>query len=348
MAVTECRLSVELFRPIFQEIKDSETLVSLSLTNKLFQSEAQRILFFFPAYFSTRPRQHLRLLTCLLNNPRLALLVKKYHVPAVIGPKKAAIWTLLGSVLPYMTNLKEFSVSAFRDDINLLPMEKLAFQLEVLTWIQVDSMNCGIFPKWLATQKKLKKLKWISRTPVEVPASACPNLISLEGTFHAINALLPGRDIKRLYWLADPALERSPLVGNTLDRLSGSMESLESLSFDTRVNAIHYHGLASHLPSLVLLELNGCDVESINNTVSSISNLRHIVLSTQKGYGRRDVFTMKKRADVVQGVFSRSPTLVRVDIAVNLEGSHCKVFYERWENGNRREDLVPSTDIFQH
>lgn len=54
---------------------------------------------------------------------------------------------------------------------------------------------------------------------------------------------------------------------------------------------------------------------------------------------------MAQRPTVIKKLFAQTSYLSRVDIAAQLVGT--EVFYERWDYGNREEDLVSSKDVLQ-
>lgn len=251
-----CRIPTELVRPIFEQIRDRETLLSLCLSSRFLEPEAKRILYLSPLGLRSHPSQHIRFLTSLLLSPPLALLVKNYNVMFISGSQKVAFWKLVQSVLPMMVNLKVFSISASSEDLKLLPMDKLVFQLEVLSWVQIDGGNSEMFTRWLGTQKSLKELKWISRSPVDISSRTCPNLIRLEGNFHVITALLPNRPIEQLYWISDATLKGCHLAA-LLEELAYDLARLDCLSFEKHSHAVDYRLLVDHLPSLTSLELLG-------------------------------------------------------------------------------------------
>jgi hypothetical protein len=355
----QCTLPTELIRPILHHIADPAPLAALCLSSKLLQSEAQRTLYRSPTQFTLRPPQHIRLLKTLVHNALLAALVKGYHVPSTMGSLKAAAWTLLRAVLPLLTNLTEFAIIVCSEEIKVLPMDRVVCQLETLAWIEVDSEPSGIFPRWLATQKALKKLKWICRSAITLPPGAVPKLVSLEGNFHVISALLPGRNIKRLHWVADLAWKGcSPK--ERLKGISCDLRKLESLSFESQYNAVDYHSVVEHLASLRFLELVGDHHEVrlsiLNYNMAGIltltfhvqfvdniqipPNLHVLMLSISHAYRKNAVLSLAQRSDFVEALFAKSPALLRVDIAAKLDGA--TVFYECWEQGVRREGFVSS------
>ncbi|KAF9481932.1 hypothetical protein BDN70DRAFT_991539 [Pholiota conissans] len=343
---TVSNLPIELLRPIIQQIEEAATLASVCLASRLLGAEAQRVLYFSPTDFCLRrPNQHIRLLACLLQHDRFPPLVKSYRIPAIAGPKKDAIWARLPAVLPLMVNLKDLSLMGFSTDFNELPMDKIICQLESLTWVQIDSQLSNVLSNWLPTQKALRKLRWIYRRPVEIPPTACPNLQTLEGCFHVISTLLPGRNIKRLNWIADPTLKMCSSVHSTLNILSEPLQTLDLISFDTQLNAIHYHSLADHLPSKCAVELNGGNIESIYKTVLFLPNLRILILSTQNGYSDDFVLPDEQRQPLIQDLFAKSSTLVQVYVVAKLSGPN--TFYECWENGSKREGLIPLKYILE-
>jgi hypothetical protein len=67
------------------------------------------------------------------------------------------------------------------------------------------------------------------------------------------------------------------------------------------------------------------------------------MLSISHVYRKNAVLSLAQRSDFVEALFAKSPALFRVDIAAKLEG--VAVFYERWEQGVRREGFVTSKDI---
>ncbi|KAF8195598.1 hypothetical protein BJ912DRAFT_149233 [Pholiota molesta] len=341
-----CSLPIELVRPIFQQIQDRRTLASLCLSSRRLYPEAQRMLYLSPLGLRPQPTQHMHFLTSLLHYPRLALLVQTYHVMFVTGSRREAFWTLVRAVLPTMVNLKEFSISGFSEDLGLLPMDRLVCQLEVLSWIQVDGGDAAVFTRWLDTQKALKELRWISRTPVEVSPKACPQLMSLEGNFRVMTALLPHRHIKRLYWISDIAFRGchlAPLLAGLL--VAGDLSSCEALSFEKHYHdAVDYRSLVDYFPSLASLELIEYGEEFMHG-VQLPPNLRVLILSTQKGYGKKSFLPMAQRTAIVQKLFTKTSKLVRVDFAAQMVGT--EVFYERWERGVRREGHVSSKDVLQ-
>ncbi|KAF9481943.1 hypothetical protein BDN70DRAFT_919495 [Pholiota conissans] len=335
-------LPVDLIRPIFQQVQDRKTLLSLCLSSKILQIEAQRALYLSPSGLRPSPIQHILFLTSLLHNPHLALIVKVYHIMLISGKEKDTFWQLLPTVLPTMSNLKVFSISASREHLSQLPLDKLVFQLDVLSWIQIDGGDSQHFAHWLDSQKALKELKWICRNAVAVSPIACPHLISLEGNHSVIAALLPTRRIKRLHWLSDSTFKGCHLAP-LLTEFRSDLH-FESLSFERHSEAIDYRLLVDHLPSLTSLEFIGDGKEFIDD-IPIPPNLKVLILSITKGYGSRRVFPMTERVCLIGRLFSESLTLVRVDVAAKMIGG--ELFYERWENGIRSDALVPSMVVLQ-
>ncbi|KAF8967261.1 hypothetical protein BDZ97DRAFT_543494 [Flammula alnicola] len=274
-------LPAELVRLIVQQIKDGHTLAMLSSSCKALRSEAEISLYRFCA--ERNPIRHIKFLTTITNNPRLAALVQIYRGRSapVGGRQQDVLWTLVGKALPNMINLKQLSILGYKKDLAAIPMEGLTFKLEILSWIPVD-IGDSRFQEWLETQQSLKHLRWICRTRTEVSPNACPNLSSLEGNWHVVKALLPGRTIDRLDWLMD---QGCPPVG-ALDQLSEELQQLRSLSFEHNFNSPEYSSLGKHLQSLRFLEL--CDHHSDWWSPSPHPNPQghSVIISTNRGTRR--------------------------------------------------------------
>lgn len=248
---------VELLHNIFTNIGDYRTLCMLASVCKAFHFEAERVLYQAPRDLTLK--RHVQLLTSLIHDFRLARFVKSYSVPGPLaGSLRTDYWKLLTTSLPLMINLKQLSVLALGSDLNAIPMHTLTFQLESLSWIQIDKEANAQFVPWLEAQNALKHLRWIHRRRVNISRTALPHLRSLEGNLHVVEALLPGREIQRLHWMSD-------LAHGELDvqaRITGlcvELQNLRSLTFDIQRNIVEYNTIAGSLVSLNFLELVGYD-----------------------------------------------------------------------------------------
>ena len=248
---------VELIHKIFTNIKDYQTLCMLALVSRVFRIEAERVLYHAPQNIT--PKKHIQLLTSLIHDFRLAHFVKSYSVPPLVGRLRTIYWKLLTESLPLMVNLKQLSVLAPGSDLNAIPMHSLTFQLESLSWVQTDTETNLQFIPWLETQKALKHLRWIHRDCIKISRTALPQLRSLEGNLHVVEALLPGREIQRLHWLSD--LARGELDTEVrVTRMCAELQSVRSLTFDVQCNVVDYNNISGSLVSLNFLELVGYDV----------------------------------------------------------------------------------------
>lgn len=245
-------LPVEILGGILQQIEDYQTLYLLALVCRTFYLEASMILYRSPKNLS--PNRHITFLSSLASDPRLARFVRNYKLPPIVGRQRITCWELLRVTLPMMTNLKELSIMATANEMHILSMPKLIFQVENLSWIQIDSAKSDQFTRWIQSQKSMKHLRWIHRGAVEVSRSAFPGLVSLEGNMHVVEALMPGRSIQRLHWIADAFYNGE---FNVSKRLAVEMGRLQSLTFENRPKTIEYSMIASHLHSLTFLELVG-------------------------------------------------------------------------------------------
>ncbi|KAF8967370.1 hypothetical protein BDZ97DRAFT_1756091 [Flammula alnicola] len=123
------------------------------------------------ASYQCNSNRHIRFLTTITNNPRLAVLVQIYHGRDMGGCQQDVFWTLVGKALPNMINLKQLSILAYKEDLAAIPVERLTFRLEILTWIPVN-IGESRFQEWLKTQQALKRLGWICKTRTEVSPNA--------------------------------------------------------------------------------------------------------------------------------------------------------------------------------
>lgn len=244
-------IPIELLRDIFQSIEDYRTLSLLTLVCKAFSSEASRVLYRAPKDLT--PTRHIKFLRALIQVPSLASLVRAYALPPMVGCHKITCWDLLRVVLPAMTNLQELSLIAPTQELHMLPLHAVTCQLEHLSWVAIDSGESELFERWLETQKQLKHLRWIHRDRITVSPSALPNLVSLEGNSHVVEALLPSRNIKRLHWIADTAFD----VSDSTWQFSAALHDLQALTFENRFNTVELCTLAYRLTSLTCLELVG-------------------------------------------------------------------------------------------
>ncbi len=247
---------VELLHKIFTHIEDYQTLCMLALVSRMFRFEAERVLYHTPQNMT--PRKHIQLLTSLIHDFRLAHFVKSYSVPPLVGRLRTVYWKLFTESLPVMVNLKQLSVLAPGSDLNAIPMQALIFQLESLSWVQTDTETNLQFIPWLETQKVLKHLRWIHRDCIKISRTALPQLRSLEGNLHVVEALLPGREIQRLHWLSD--LARGELdIQARITMLCVELQNIRSLTFDVQCNVVDYNSISGSLVWLNFLELVGYD-----------------------------------------------------------------------------------------
>ncbi|KJA17921.1 hypothetical protein HYPSUDRAFT_45768 [Hypholoma sublateritium FD-334 SS-4] len=336
---------VELLHNIFANIKDSRTLCMLALVCKVFHFEAERVLYHAPRDIT--PKRHVQLLTSLKHNFRLAHFVKSYSVPPLAGRLRTIYWKLFTACLPLMVNLTQLSVLALGSDMNVIPMHTLTFQLESLSWIQMDIEANAQFVPWLETQNALKHLRWIHRGRVMVSRTALPHLRILEGNLHVVEALLPGRQIQRLHWLSDLAHGELDVQAR-IPRLFSGLQNLRSLTFDVQRNIVEYNVIGSSLVSLDFLELVGYDDRNQDIPLVIPPRLKTLVLSfvAHLGDNRPSTIldTLKARSDTVAGYFLKGDSLFRVDIG-HSRGTKNEIWYERWENGVRKKELVSSDDV---
>ncbi len=268
---------VELLQCILQQIDDCQTLSLLALVCRVFYLEANMILYRSPR--NIKPLRHIQFLSSLVGNPRLACLVRSYKLPFIAGKQRITYLELLRITLPLMVNLKELSIMA-ANEIEVLSVARLTIQIENVSWIQLDSGQNDQFVRWAQSQKSTKHLRWIHKKAVEVPRSAFPSLVSLEGNLHVVEALMPDRDIRRLHWIAD-SLSGEFLVTKAL---AVKMANLKSLTFEIRFNAVDYNTIAGYFHSLTFLEL----IRSFRKSVSQLQQSPfepNVALTWVKGYG---------------------------------------------------------------
>ncbi|KJA17914.1 hypothetical protein HYPSUDRAFT_205771 [Hypholoma sublateritium FD-334 SS-4] len=288
-------LPVEILGNILRRIDDYQTLYLVALVCRRFYPEASMILYRSPKNLS--PYRHITFLSSLASDPRLACLVRSYKLPPIAGKQRITCLELLRITLPMMINLKELSIMATANEMQILPMPRLTFQVENLSWIQIDSTKNDQFMRWAQSQKSMKHLRWIHREAVEISRSAFPDLVSLEGNLHVVEALMPGRSIRRLHWIADAFYDGEFNVRN---KLAVEMGNLQSLTFEDGFNTIKYSMIACHLHSLTFLELVGDFHKSVRFLSTSIF-MPNAVLIYVKGHGDDSITTHLEDLGILSG-----------------------------------------------
>ncbi|KAF4622247.1 hypothetical protein D9613_009604 [Agrocybe pediades] len=328
------RLPLELIRPIMERVEDRRALYLLSFTCRLFQYDAERLLYAAVIDLDFNHEEPLRqesFLRSINGAERLGPLVKIYSVVSIFSRDHAVRWNLLRSALKKMINLK---ILHFGEQ-NRKPAGDLIlhapFQLKKLSWHSENDDE--IMRIILHQQKDLRVLHLMCKErtkPYDV--ATCPNLNSLVGNRHTISAFLPGRAVVNLSWLPD---------FSTSD--PGSIKGME-MEF-SRIKVLSLGGYLSR-PSLMLIAhvLQSVEVLQLvawaqeeECAIKNLPSLRELVLSTQ---WREANATRSRHRELVMGLFRDSRTLERVDVSYVGEST-----YDRWIRGSSRAKICSSFEV---
>lgn len=211
MAVT-FHLPPETLRIIFENLDDNRpALYALSLTSRLFNLEATRLLY-RKVVIDDGTRSY-SFLAKIQRRPRLAAIIHTYHTPLTVHSQKRPFWPLLVRCLLLMTGLKELAYRAiWVDPKSVFPVVRkghpFPFQLERFIWTAERTLYSFTHVheievvQFFETQHKLHSFLWanslLSRT---IPTSHFANLKIVEGSIHVIRMLVPSRPtIAEVYW----------------------------------------------------------------------------------------------------------------------------------------------------
>ncbi|KDR71464.1 hypothetical protein GALMADRAFT_213779 [Galerina marginata CBS 339.88] len=358
------RLPAELFRPIIGYITHPPTLHAIALTCRFLLPDAQKQLYAnipaTPSFslsdskYSSRsssptfaaaaaPQMHIAFLHTITSyNPALALLVKFYHSPSIVSYNESPLWDLTIRGLRMMHNLKHLHFRAFGG--HPAAAELLwgcKFRLETLIWGSHSDESA--FGRVLQEQDALRELYLECRDDSgsvnSIALAACSSLTALGGNRTTVEALLPGRGVRRLAWVPDLEDDNSlPLIG-----MEKALGELTTLSFGGYFSRPGLERVVYQLRGLEVLELVGLNDVAEISLMKHIKNLRELVVSCRGG---SPVFPipLQDRELVVQNLFSDCPKLLCIDIAHSWQNVD-EIKYQRWIRGEDRPLIMMMEEL---
>lgn len=173
---------------------------------------------------------------------------------------------------------------------------------------------------FLATQPKLRylRIKW-DAADQSPPLSICPNLAILNGNRGAIEAFLPGRSIKRLFWNAATVGESNePLSPQVCDALVDL--KVLTLAGATLKSCPSFTSFFEYLCNLEVLDLH--DDRMIDPyVVASLPRLKSLILCGMFTSCPR--IGAKEKCTFLKNLFTKCRNLETVDFRNHT-------YYERW------------------
>jgi len=357
-------LPLELFRPIIEEVDDSNTICSLILTCKAFQHDAEQRLYHTPNPAHPKVLRldytHVAFLSTMTTNPRLASLVHTYYLIDVVS-RGNPLWDLAKLGFRAMVNLKVLHFRAFSRQPAAVLLKDCPFQLEHLHWeshFDEVGMACTILPQ----QPKLRHLylecdpHTIERHLRELnmfhhaspPANhlfaddCCPNLHSLGGNRVTIELLLPGRNIRKLSW--NPTNDK---YGRVSESVAQGLSRLETISLPGYLIRCSPDTLI-HLRELRVLEIvnsgSGERHEQEVGIIKRLPNLRELVISIESRRTNIPFPDIVERHQCIQQYFAECPHLHLVDFFSSWSVTN-EIWYQRWTRGDARPTLVSYADV---
>ncbi|KAF8960070.1 hypothetical protein BDZ97DRAFT_2077732 [Flammula alnicola] len=332
----------ELIRPIIENITSIPTLYSLCLSSKLLRSETEPIL--YRSFTSSSDNTHTLFLTTIVDNQRLADLVRVFHSKDVIRVD-GMLSKLTKSGLERMVGLKTLvfrlhAQSRIIDAPSLL--DHCTFSLKTLEWVGYHEETYDEFIRIiLDRQIFLKHLRWghtygAANLPI-VSSLSVPNLLTFSAYGNTPLALLPGRRIRHLHWMRPEENDLRLQMSNIRQEL-GQLLSLW-LNLDGADSSECFRLMAGSLSSLEFLGLVNPSTEDFS-LIPTLPSLRVLVLSAGN---RGTLIPADERPRRARAFFEMCPHLTRLDIVHEDEGSQRK--HERWEGGTRNQRLFHYDEV---
>lgn len=269
MFYTMPNLPPELHREIIEGLEgDRESLINVSLTSRSLRQEGQRVLFRNIVIISDSDAftalDTLQLFSETIRySDRLALLVKTYSQclnPLVFRPRLPprlidALHQSTFSILPRLVNLLELEFYLTTGDSEGVAKSLLdcapTFQLTRFSWVTedfrlADAKEGRYMEQFLRGQPKVTDLavdlgEWKFLESV-------PDLQSLSASSSVIQALLPTRPIRTLFFtMCSPATNWSTL--------SSQLQNITAFSYEPNIYFTFPEALISCMPRLAVLEI---------------------------------------------------------------------------------------------
>lgn len=258
-------LPPELFRHIIQYLsKDRQALCAISLVCKFLQDEGQRQLYrrvSFPD--SSTPETHIKFLKSILDNNRLALLVREYAQYDVALDKKGTLWDYLCHGLQAMANLKRLHFRAFGGQPSAEILTNCTFQLRVLVWGNYNDEDH--LSQFLLSQHSLRGLvvDWAEDKRDLIPTSCCPRLSDLRGLNQgAVETFLPGRKITSLSWTTHSLKLDSSYKIDSFESFLPYLSRIRFLSLGVSFSRVYIRSIVRYFPRVEVFEFRHPAVDS--------------------------------------------------------------------------------------
>jgi hypothetical protein len=183
--------------------------------------------------WDTELETHIKFLKCILDNNRLALLVREYTQESIGQYQTGILWGYLCRGLQAMVNLKVLKFRASNGGPSPKILRGCTFQLRSLVWGSCHDENH--LSEFLLSQHNLRGLDvdWAENKRELIPRSCCPQLRVLRGDLGAMQTFLPGREITSLDWKPQPPrpILKSSRMIHSLEHLLPYLSRIRFLSF---------------------------------------------------------------------------------------------------------------------
>ena len=306
-------LPVELWRPIIAHVPEKDSLAALAQVSRLFQLEAERIL--YRSVILTRHDDPVAI--ALTASRKRALLVEEcsLYLPTVRTPKCSNSALQLLNLLARMRNLNSLSL---RGPLPATPKTTFPFRLRTFCTTEAISRPLLAF---LRTQPDITRLTLLNPALLSTPAlaGALPNTHALATLTPApALAILPHRPVTHLHilaWANASLLDVAPRIGTSSGPLRALMcaRGLELTPADLGLVAMHMSNLeflgdvafkediSAYLPALSLLPLRTLLINRASEGLPARFSEPAVVRSLGKACRdlERVVFTQRVTANYV-------------------------------------------------
>ncbi|KAJ4482150.1 hypothetical protein J3R30DRAFT_3699477 [Lentinula aciculospora] len=326
---------VELYRPIIGYIGHRATLLSLLLTSRQLNAEAERSLYFKFEHVHNVQTQVL-FLQRVVDCPRVARLVHSYRFEIDWRTNFGAehiFWVLLPQALRAFVNLRtlQFRTNGGTPIKGLL--DGCTFQLEHCYWhCHSDEPQMRTF---LRTQRSLKSLGlggWNATLfPAPPDQSEQPDFREVAGCYGVLNAFLPGRRITHARWVPDLDDPWDVSTGLDVVGLASSFQKLKYLKLGGYFMRPHLCSISEHLTSLVFLELMGYD-EMEDVSVFALPLLKVLRISIRWGLSKMSIADPSARTEEIF-TGSKSLQFIELEEESTYSDRNKTQQYSRWERG---------------
>jgi hypothetical protein len=246
-------LPLELFRGIIQNIQTTNEFCLLARVCRVFQLEAERIIYRSISPFSNQST--IQLCRLISTTPRLGRYVINFDahfVPKPRGTFDYACYRLISRALRRMTGLQSLTIMGIGRELPFWIFEGCKFNLIAFIAFSFDTE--GLI-RFLSTQTKLVHLELGSMHPVfqpsPLPSNFLPELHSFRGFIEDVECLVPSRSMS----LVNVWPSQTPLWPR-IEKLAQSSEPVKALWIRQHVELGESQSLSRIVPKLERLSLH--------------------------------------------------------------------------------------------